>query len=327
MALPSSSGTLAAVLLSGCHREHVQSVLHPASADSAEVAWLWWLLCGVCAAVFLVVVVLTGIAVARPRASDGPPALGHRFIVMSGIVVPSLVLFVLLVIALRSQASLRPPEEGPTIRVIGHQWWWEVEYPEEGIVTANELHIPVGVPVRIELRAGDVIHSFWVPNLNGKMDMLPERDNVTWLHADRPGVYRGQCAEYCGTQHALMALEVIALPQAEYDEWIAARQPPRPAPSPERVAVLRHGQQVFFEAGCSKCHAIRGTATTSEKGPDLTHIGSRRTIGAALLPNNRGNLAGWIANPQALKPGNLMPPTHLESADLHALVAYLESLK
>lgn len=335
----------ALLLVAGCHRGHVQSAVHPAGGPSAEAAWLWWLLCGVFAAVFAIVVVMLAVAVFRPRDEDEPDAdetgktdaekaganraggLGTGFIVTAGVVVPSVILFALLIVALRSTAAMQPPAEGPTIRVVGHQWWWDVRYPDEGIVTANELHIPVGVPVRIELRSADVVHSFWVPNLNGKMDLLPEKDNVTWLQADRPGVFRGQCAEYCGTQHALMGLEVVALPQDEYDAWVAERQSDPPPAPPERVAELIRGRLLFFDAGCSKCHAIGETAAIAEKGPDLTHIGSRRTLGAAVLPNDSENLEAWIVDPHAFKPGNLMPPTNLEPADLRALVAYLNSLK
>jgi cytochrome c oxidase subunit 2 len=203
-------------------------------------------------------------------------------------------------------------------------WWWEVRYPEQDIVTANEIHIPAGEPVRLELASADVIHSFWVPRLNGKRDLIPGMENVFWIQADEPGVYRGQCGEYCGAQHANMAFHVIALPRDEFNAWLAARTklPPQPA-----TAAAQRGAQIFRTAGCVQCHAIRGTQASGNAGPDLTHLGSRGTIGAAMLPNTRGNLAAWIADPQAIKPGIKMPRTFLAADDLQALVTYLEGLK
>lgn len=326
-AWPSSlaAASVLALLLAGCHRDHPQSVLHPASAASAHIAWLWWVLFGVCTAVFAAVILLLAIAI-RPRADQatGDSPLGHKFIVVCGIVLPAFILFGLLVVTLQAQVALEMPPTEVTIRVTGHMWWWEVEYPEHGIITANEIHIPVGQPVRVELMAADVIHSLWVPNLQGKMDLLPDKTNVTWLAAERPGVFRGQCAEYCGVQHALMGLIVVALPREAFAQWIADRQQP---PEVAETDLIRRGREVFFESTCHNCHSIAGSEAVGIRGPDLTHLASRQTIGAGLLPNNRGNLSGWISNPQALKPGNLMPYTHIDSEDFHALIAYLESLK
>jgi cytochrome c oxidase subunit II len=322
--------SLPAVLVgAGCHADHHQSMLHPASAAAGQIAWLWWFLLVVCALVFAAVLLLTALALVprRGQVSEGAApreaALGDRFILVSGVFLPAVVLVAILLASLRTQVALRMPETSLTIEVVGHQWWWEVRYPDQRIVTANEIHIPAGEPVRLQLTSGDVVHSFWAPNLQGKTDMIPGVINEMWIEAARPGVYRGQCAEYCGMQHALMALEVVALPRAEFDEWVAARQAPRPPPA---TAEQRRGEEVFFQASCHNCHAIAGTPAVGARGPDLTHLGSRRTIGAAILPNNRGNLAGWISNPQALKPGNLMPRTHLEADDLQALIAYLENL-
>jgi cytochrome c oxidase subunit 2 len=203
-------------------------------------------------------------------------------------------------------------------------WWWEVRYPDAGIVTANEIHVPAGRPVRLELASTDVIHSFWAPRLHGKRDMIPGIENVFWIQAAEPGVYRGQCAEYCGTQHANMAFRVVALPPAEFNAWLAERKMRR---SPPTTPGEQHGFTVFLKAGCGECHAIEGTPAKSNVGPDLTHLGSRQTIGAALLPNTRGNLAGWIADPQAVKPGVRMPRSYLAADELLALVTYLEGLK
>ena len=314
-----------AVLLAGCHSDHNQSMLHPASPASAHIAWLWWVLFGVCTAVFVAVMILLAIAITpRSRPPKHISPIGNKFIVVCGIVLPAIILLGLLVVTLRAQVALEMPQTEVTVRVVGHMWWWEVHYPDQGIVTANEIHIPVGEPVRVELVSADVVHSLWVPNLQGKMDLLPDKTNITWLAAERPGIFRGQCAEYCGVQHALMALVVVASPREEFDQWIAARQQPEPV---EETDLVRRGREVFFESTCHNCHSIAGSEAVGVRGPDLTHLASRQTIGAGLLPNNRGNLSGWISNPQALKPGNLMPRTHIDSEDFHALIAYLESLK
>lgn len=328
---------LAAALLAGCGRESGQSTLHPAGPAAAEIAWLWWVMFGAFTTVFVLVLILLLCAVFRRPASvstaedtempdPGPaPPLGRTgFIVGGGIVLPIVVLTPLFLLSLNTSASLRQPQSALTIRVVGHMWWWEVRYPEQGVVTANEIQIPAGRPVRLELASVDVIHSFWVPRLGGKRDMIPGIENVFWIQADEPGVYRGQCGEYCGTQHANMAFHVVALPPEEFDAWLAERTGPRP----ETIAAEeRRGLNVFMKAGCAECHAIAGTQAKGNVGPDLTHLGSRRTIGAGMLPNERGNLAGWIADPQALKPGAKMPRTYLAADDLLALVTYLEGLQ
>jgi cytochrome c oxidase subunit 2 len=215
-----------------------------------------------------------------------------------------------------------------SIDVTGAVYWWAMSYRrgdgQSGITTANELRLPIGEPVELFLRANDVIHSFWVPNIAGKMDMIPGRINRTVLQVDRPGIYRGQCAEYCGAQHSLMAFDVIAVPPAEFDAWLTslARTPGEP-----QSAELREGRDLFVRLGCSACHSLRGISE-SRLGPDLTQVGARRTIGAGTLPGGVGNIAGWIASAQHLKPGNLMPSyDRLEGPQLRALAAYLDSLK
>lgn len=315
----------AALAATGCHADHRQSMLHPESAAAAEIAWLWWLLLAICAAVFFVVVLLTGLAVwKRPSGAAAPAPLGNRFILICGAVIPAMILAGILYASVRTQVALRMPETDLTIRVIGHQWWWEVVYPDAEIVIANELVIPAGAPVRLELLAADVIHSLWVPNLNGKTDLIPDKVNLMWLTADRPGVFRGQCAEYCGVQHALMALRVVALERDAFDDWIRARQQPVAGP---RTAAQRRGERVFMQEACHNCHAIRGTPAVGTRGPDLTHLKNRRTLAAGVLPNTRENLKDWIADPQRHKPGNLMPRTILSPDDLAALVDYLDALE
>ncbi|MEX0653693.1 MAG: cytochrome c oxidase subunit II [Phycisphaeraceae bacterium] len=313
------------VWLAGCEGERTQSALHPAGEGAQVIAGLWWFMFYLLGAVFVLVMAVAAYAIFRPRAEGGGgKPWGERFIIVCGIALPTVVLLVLLIYALTATMALRKPETAVTIEVIGHLWWWEVRYPEHGIVTANELHIPVGVPVRLELRSADVVHSFWVPELHGKMDLLPEQVNTSWLLAHRVGVYRGQCAEYCGQQHARMAFHVRAVEPSEFEAWVAARS------QPARVLTTdaqRRGQRAFVEAGCETCHTIRGTEATGDVGPDLTHFGSRLTIGAGQWRNNAGNLSGWIANPQALKPGNQMPRSFIEPEELHAITEYLLSLE
>ena len=311
--------------VAGCHSDHNQSMLYPAGTAAAHIASVWWFLFFVCTAIFLTVVLLTAVAIWGPRSrSPQVSPLGNRFIIFSGVIIPGVVLIALLVVSVRSQVALGMPKTELTIRVTGHMWWWEVEYPDLGIVSANEIHIPVDQPVRIELISTDVIHSLWVPNLQGKMDLLPDKVNVTWLHATEAGVFRGQCAEFCGVQHAWMGLEVIAMPPESFTQWTQARRSPRVA---ELSSSQQHGLDVFFKVACHNCHGIEGTAAVGVRGPNLTHLASRRTIGAGILENNHGNLSGWVANPQTVKPGNLMPRTHINSADLRSLVEYLETLK
>jgi cytochrome c oxidase subunit 2 len=220
--------------------------------------------------------------------------------------------------AIRGQGS-----DEVVIDVIGHQFWWEVRYPNQEIVTANEIHIPVGEPVALRLTSADVIHSFWVPELHGKLDLTPGLTTHLLLQADQPGEYRGQCAEFCGVQHARMGLLVIAGTRADFDAWVARQQLPA-APPTDEVAIA--GQQVLLGSSCVYCHTVAGTNATGTLGPDLTHLASRRTLAAATVPNTRGHLAGWIIDPQAIKPGNKMPPTNLSAEELLALLAYLETL-
>jgi cytochrome c oxidase subunit II len=312
-------------VLVGCHPGHRQSVLHPASPEASQISTLWWVMFGVLTAVFIVVMALTAAAVlVRRRQDAAPPGGGVRFVVVSGIVIPSVILVALLFYSLQVTISLRRPQEGLLIQVTGHRWWWDVRYPELGIVTANEIYIPAGKPVLLELKSADVVHSFWVPNLHGKMDALPEVVNRFWIRSDEPGTWRGQCAEFCGRQHALMAFEVVALPPEEFEAWVAERRQPHPEPEDPRLV---QGRDVFFQASCNNCHAIRGTGADGLTGPDLTHIGTRLTLGAGTIPNNTANLAGWLVNPQAIKPGNEMPRTFIDADDLHALVDYLQTLK
>jgi len=251
---------------------------------------------------------------------------GTRIVVLGGIVIPLIILFVVFGATIWTLRALTTPaiEEELTIHVVGQRWWWEVQYPMQQFATANEIHIPAGEPVRLVLSSANVIHSFWVPALQGKMDLVPGKVNSLWLQADEPGVYRGECAEFCGVQHAKMNFLVIAQPRAEYERWLEQQQQPAAQPTAELAQL---GQQVFFEAGCMECHTIKGTDATGKLGPDLTHVASRRTLGSAVLTNNLGNLGGWISNPQHSKPGSLMPPSTVTGVELQALLAYLSTLQ
>ena len=225
-------------------------------------------------------------------------------------------------------ASRVPAAPGLEIDVIGHQWWWELRYkdpthPDLGFVTANEIHLPVGVPVRVRVSSADVIHSFWLPQIGGKMDAIPGQTNETWLEARTAGVSRGTCAEYCGLEHAVMALDVVAEPRDKFDAWAKARRAEARMPSEPEA----HAGAVVFARSCGACHAVAGTMALGRVGPDLTHVASRPHIGAGLLENTPANLARWIANPPAIKEGSYMPAIPLDSAEMRAVVAYLETLR
>jgi cytochrome c oxidase subunit 2 len=313
--------------MSAAADQPLQSVLHPAGADAGVVQQFSWVLFGAGALIFIAVMVLVVLSLRR----HAQPLRPGLWIAGAGIVLPVLLLTALLGWSTWRSAQLVPQSSGNAlaISVTGKMWWWDVHYrdPASGreIATANEIRIPVGRSVYLGLNAADVIHSLWVPALAGKRDMIPGRVTGLTLRADKPGVYRGQCAEYCGTQHANMALHVVALAPAEFDAWLAHQA--RPAQAPQAALPVR-GRAVFFEQRCQACHTIRGVAETAQLGPDLTHVGSRLQIGAGLLRNHRGTLAGWIADPQALKPGVFMPAASgIDGESLQALAAYLEGLK
>lgn len=247
-----------------------------------------------------------------------------------GTAISVLILFGFAAWTFATLAAIAGPEGGPpklTIHLIGHQWWWEVVYdsklPARVFHTANEIHIPTHEPVRVELTSLGVIHSFWVPQLSGKMDLIPGQRNETWIEADRPGIYRGQCNVYCGVQHAHMALTVVAEPQRQFDDWWADQLKPASAPQTP-LAVAGEAQ---FVVRCGACHAVRGTRAMGRLGPDLSHLMSRSTIAAGTLPNTIGTLSGWIADPQGVKPGNKMPQLDLSGPQLTAIRDFLETLK
>src|SRR5687768_15044630 len=311
------------------------SVHHPASAHALLLDRLGDLMYGIAAGVFLLVVAALLIAVFRRRGADEDvvdPArerrMGMTVAIAAGATVAVLFVVMLLSFGTGRRLTATPPAEALQLRVTGHQWWWEVEYrdavPNNWVTTANEIHVPVGRPVVIELRATDVIHSFWVPNLGVKRDMIPGEETSIWFQADSAGVYRGLCAEFCGFQHAKMAFEVVAEPPERFAGWLARQRDTASTPAD---SIAARGQEVFLASTCVMCHAIGGTPAGSRVGPNLTHLASRRTIAAGTLPNTRGHLAGWIIDPQRIKPGVRMPPNAVAPGDLQALLAYLESLR
>lgn len=294
---------------------------------SGPLNTLSWVLIAMVVIVTLVVLISLWLALFGPR--RWRKALGgERMILIAGFIFPAVVLTGLLVYGLTTtrQLSAEPQPGEMRIRVTGEMWWWRVAYLDdqgnEVLQDANEVHIPVGQPVVFELDSADVIHSFWVPRLGGKMDMIPGRRNYLRLQADEAGAFGGQCAEYCGGPHALMGLVVVAHEPAAFEAWRdRAAQPAIPTDLPA-------GAAVFDRAGCGACHTIRGTAFNGTAAPDLTHVGSRRTLGAGILPNNQGTMAGWISDSQAIKPGNRMPAYPvLTGQELRDVSAYLESLK
>jgi cytochrome c oxidase subunit 2 len=317
------AAALCALVLGGCGGK--QSALDPESGPARDIATLFWWMTAVAAVVFVGAVGIIGLAWLMRSRRDAPVFAGREFgmVLTFGMGIPFVSVVALFLIG---NFLVLPHTDAPaaattrlTIDVVGRQWFWEVRYPGTGVVTANEIHIPVRTRVNVVATTGDVIHSFWVPRLNRKIDMIPGRRNRVLLYADKPGAYRGQCAEFCGAQHAHMSLMVYADPPDRYRAWLAANA--RPAAQQAGA-----GQQVFSRQ-CAACHAIRGTTARGQVGPDLTHVARRRTIGALVLPNTTRALSAWIHDPQRFKPGNHMPALGLTPAQLRAVTAYLRSLR
>jgi cytochrome c oxidase subunit II len=315
--------------LVGCGK---QSTLSPHSPSSHDIAVLWWWMLGIAAVVFFGAVALLFIGWFR-RDRPGLPFFGENekastgLVLTFGIAIPVVVLVALFAVAdLWLVGKTGAPAQGSTamtIRVVGHQWFWEVRYPGTPAVTANEIHIPARTRVQVIGTSADVIHSFWVPELNRKIDLIPGRTNRVLLYADKPGVYRGQCAEFCGLEHADMRTEVVADPPRKFRAWLADMQRPAPAPA---TAEQRRGQRAFLSNACASCHTIRGTSARGEVGPDLTHLASRTTLASATIPNTPRSLLNWIEHPQQVKPGNKMPALDLSPAQFRAIRAYLDHL-
>lgn len=317
-----------------------QNVLDPAGPADRSIDTLWWAMLIVASIIWLAVVVAACWAlISRRRATredlepliDPPEAVHRRHArVFTGLVGgTALILLLFLVYDFTvGRALAAHPTRALTVELIGHQWWWEVQYddadPTKIVVDANELHIPAGRPVEVKLMSRDVIHSFWVPNIIGKRDLIPGYTSSLFLDADKPGVYRAQCAEFCGHEHAKMALWVVVHSPDDFTKWLAQARSPAATPSDSSAV---EGEKVFMAGPCSACHAIAGQPAYGTVGPNLTHLASRRTIGAGTLPNTRGNLAGWVVDPQSIKPGVRMPSNQIAARDLRNLLDYLESLK
>jgi len=327
----------------------MQSALNPAGEQGGSIARLWWIYFWVLTAIFVLVAVFLFLALLPRRTRfvgqepggqiDRPDESSERrlsSVVISAVIASIIVLFVLLFVDFLAGRSIyaltdqNTSDANPvTIKITGHQWWWQVDYenrsqPSKMMTTANEVHVPVGRPVKLTLQSSDVIHSFWVPNMHGKKDLVPGHPTEMWLKATETGTFRGQCAEFCGLQHAHMRLTFVADSPEKFERWMQSSSSDAPQPT---TASRQRGLGVFMSNQCMMCHNINGTNARSTVGPDLTHIASRPMLAAGAIPNTRGYLAGWIANPQNIKPGVRMPPNTLGSDDLNALVDYLESLK
>ena len=317
------------LLLAGCGK---QSILSPRSPQAHDIRTLWWWMLAVATVVFLGALGMLGLAWFR-RGTPGLPFFGERehvsqaLVLIFGIGIPLVVLVTLFGasdVYLVGQTSPPPARDtAMTIDVIGHQWWWEVRYPGTDAVTANEIHIPVDTRVNVVATTADVIHSFWVPQLARKIDEIPGRHNRVLLFASTAGRYRGQCSQFCGFQHANMALYVIAQPRAAFNAWLANMASPAVSPT---TPTARAGEQIFMANQCASCHQIRGTSAQGLVGPDLTHVASRRTLAGAEIRNTPAELRRWIADPQAIKPGARMPDLGLSATDYDDIAAYLEGL-
>jgi cytochrome c oxidase subunit 2 len=326
---------LACVLLaSGCGQSRSgQSTLHAESDQSRKIMHLWWGMLAAAVVVFAGAILLLAIAWRR-RNREGLPAVGEDegvstgLVIGFGIVIPVTCLVILFFIAdigvVNATSAPKPGQTRMNMTVIGHQWFWEVRYPGTKAVTANEIHIPVKTPVNVTLKSADVIHSFWVPELNKKVDMLPGHPNSILLYADSPGIYRGQCAEFCGLQHANMSMAVYVDPPAKFKAWLANMSRPL---APPASPLAKAGENVFMTEQCASCHAIRGTAAVGTIGPDLTHLATRRTLAALMIPNDRAHLTQWVDDPQSIKPGNKMPQLGLSPQQLRQVVAFMQGLR
>lgn len=343
--LAATAATLAAVGVSAAARvamaavadDHTRSVFAPASPSATAIYELFLLVLAIAVAIFVVFAGALLYSIIRFRArGDTPPdeeppqIYGSRAIELAWTVGPLLIVLALFLIVVRNlvqtgEAETAGDELG--VRVVAHQWWWDFQYPEYGFSAPNELHIPTtdtehSGRARLRLDSADVVHSFWVPRLAGKTDVIPGHENTMVLETAEPGVYHGQCAEYCGMQHAGMLIRVVAEPRADFAAWVKAQQPP----AVDDPAVAK-GRERFQANACVNCHTVRGTPADGTFGPDLTHLMSRRTIGAGVAENNEANLLKWVTDPQTVKPGCHMPSMHLPPEDVQAIVSYLLTLK
>lgn len=317
------------------NEHNIANIFKPVTTPGSEVLSIATLALAVTGVIFVIVAGLLIYILIRFRRrpdddrQEPPQVYGSMQIEAAWTVVPILIVFVLLMVTARVITGVegaKPRANALHATIIGHQWWWEIQYPKYGIVTANELHLPVaGTGDRatfLTLESADVAHSFWIPQLGGKMDVIPNRNNKMWMDPKETGVFFGNCAEYCGTQHANMLIRAVVEPEDEFAKWIASEQAPA-----VNDASLSAQREVFESLSCVNCHTVRGTAAKGTFGPDLTHLMSRGTLASGMIPNTRDNLREWINDPQTIKPGCQMPDMQLSSEQLDAVVAYLSSLK
>jgi cytochrome c oxidase subunit II len=338
----SAPSVAAGMLPAGLAQAAERNVLDAAGSHARYTSDLYWTMAITLTVVLALImsVVVWSLVRRRTPGRTGEASIGAtllpaeertmKTVVAAWTAVTALILVAFLVVSFRVEGAIEALNERPAakIKVTGRQWWWKVEYSDpiaaNTVTTANEIHIPVGRSVHVQLMSDDVIHSFWVPSLAGKMDLIPGRHGEIWLRAERAGEYAGQCAEFCGAQHAHMQFVVVAEEQADFDRWLAAQRAPAPEPTGERE---RRGQQHFMTGPCTMCHTIAGTPAGGRSGPDLTHFASRRRLGAGSFPNTPGHLARWVADAPSMKPGTNMPRVTLDEPQLGELVAYLESLR
>lgn len=305
------------------------SIFNPVSPEAQAIARLFVITLWICAGIFAIVAGIVGYSLVRFRwrAGEVDPAqiAGHKRIEIIWTVIPFVI--VLLLFGLTVQAMQKsdpaPPIGDPDLVIVGHQWWWEVRSPKLGYVAANEIHIPVGQPISVRLDSTDVLHEFWVPQLTRKMTTVPHAGNHVWMQADKPGIYQGVCSEFCGTQHAWMRFLVVADPPEQFAAWVRRQQQVAARPTGNAA----RGHQIFRELTCVNCHAIQGSDTKSNAGPDLTHLASRRQLGSGIVPNNPENLRRWLVDPQQVKPGVLMPNFKLSEEQIDHLLAYFATLQ
>ena len=304
-------------------------IFNPASAQTAAMADLFELVLFICGVILAIVAGLVGVSLmrfrARPDTVEPRPYFGNRKLEIIWTAGPLVVVGWLFILTARGMQRADPPaDQPPDMMVRGHQWWWEVRYLPGGVVTANEIHLPTGRKWLVRLESADVIHDFWVPELARKMQMIPGQTNQLWLEADAPGRYPGECAEYCGAEHAWMRLTVIAEPPATFAAWLQSQAYPAAAPV---AATAQIGWHLFQTLTCINCHALRGVSSGASAAPDLTHLAGRQTLGAGVLALTETNLFRWLKDPQAVKPGCLMPDLKLTDPQARALVSYLETLQ
>jgi cytochrome c oxidase subunit II len=327
------------VVLTACGGSH--NALNSAGLQSGHIESLWWIFFWITAGVYVIVMAVLAAAILRRKRADENSAPETRpdpdrerragNIIKAAVGLSVFILFTLMILSFRTGrevSSLSYVDSPIEIHITGNQWWWDIEYrdpiPSMNIRTANELHLPVGRPVKLRLQSNDVIHSFWLPNMHGKMDLIPGYKSMYFFRPDRIGTYFGQCAEFCGYQHAKMRLVLFVESQDDFEKWAAAQ---RAVPLPPSDPTALRGQQIFEQSVCTQCHAVAGTKANARVGPDLTHVASRHFIASASLRNAREHLETWITDPQTIKPGVRMPMNRYSEEDLHALVTYIENLK